>query len=69
VSRDRRIGGQLDLQAYERLTQRFRPRDAESLAGEARRLRRAGHSSEYIAAHLRLPLEVVDKALAEQTAK
>lgn len=44
--------------ALERLAQRHKPKDAESLAAEARRLRRAGHSDSYISNFLGLPLDL-----------
>jgi hypothetical protein len=69
VSRNRRIGGQLDLAAYERMAQRYRARDAESLAAEARRLHRGGHSPGYIADTLQMPLDIVTQAIAEQALK
>jgi hypothetical protein len=62
----RTISGKLDLAAYERLAKQHRPKDAESLAEVARRLRRAGHSDRYISKLLGLPLDVVTKAIEER---
>jgi hypothetical protein len=64
-----RIPGALDLAAYEKLAQKHRPTDPESLAEEARRLYVAGHSAGYIAKALRLPLDEVTRAIAEQPPK
>jgi hypothetical protein len=69
MSRRRSVGGTLDLAALERLAQRYRPRDAESLAAEARRLHRGGHSPRYIADTLQMPLYIVTQAIAEQAQK
>ena len=60
------IGGTLDLAAYERLAQQHRPTDPETLVAEARKLHGAGHSADYIASALRLPLDTVIKASAEE---
>jgi hypothetical protein len=65
----RTISGRLDLAAYERLAQQHRPTDSEALAAEARRLYRAGHSANYVASALRLPLDVVMKAIGEDASK
>lgn len=66
MSARKTIGGALDLAAYERLSQKHRPTDSEALAAEARRLHHSGHSSNYIASALRLPLDEVAKAIAER---
>lgn len=62
----RTISGTLDLAAYERLAQQHRPTDPETLAAEARKLHYAGHSADYIASALRLPIDTVFKALEER---
>jgi hypothetical protein len=69
MSRRRTVGGVLDLAGYERLYQTHRPSDSETLGAEARRLHRSGHSPQFIAKELQLPLEVVSNALAELPAQ
>ena len=60
------IGGDLSLDAYARLAQEHRPTDPATLAAEARKLHGAGHSADYIASALRLPIDAVIEAIAEK---